>query len=185
MWRCPWPDGPCAIGAGLAPHASGPAIHRPRKLDASAVHQQVQRPVGTAIRDLHLQGLLSAARRGVVRNRPIQPGQAQQAGDHPCGLPERQLDQPLVDKQNWIAAFEKTGGRPWRPSCVPSHLLVPPDQQRPAPPERVVAGRPVRHEAAGGLGLAHAARLTAAIPDANPSQGRVLKNDKLLARSVR
>ncbi len=27
------------------------------------------------------------------------------------------LNRTLIDRQNWIAAFEKTGGRPWRPSC--------------------------------------------------------------------
>jgi hypothetical protein len=27
------------------------------------------------------------------------------------------LNSTLIDRQNWIAAFEKTGGRPVRPSC--------------------------------------------------------------------
>ena len=62
------------------------------ELDAGAVHQQVQRPAGTAIGDLHLKSLLPAAQRGEVWNRPVQPGKAQEAGDHPGGLPERQLE---------------------------------------------------------------------------------------------
>ncbi len=66
-----------------------------KKLDAGAVHQQVQRPAGAAIGGLHLEGLLSAAQRRVVRNGPVQPCQAQEARDHPGCLPERQLEQNL------------------------------------------------------------------------------------------
>lgn len=39
-----------------------------KELDAGAVHQQVQWPAGTAIGDLHPEGLLSAAQRRVVWN---------------------------------------------------------------------------------------------------------------------
>ena len=62
------------------------------ELEPRAVHQQVQRAACTAIRDLHLQGLLSAAQRGVVRHRPVQTCQPKEARDHPGGLPERQLE---------------------------------------------------------------------------------------------
>jgi hypothetical protein len=101
-------------------------------LDAGTVHQQVQRPISTAIRDLHLQGLLSAAQRGVIWNGPIQPGQAQQAGDHPGGLPERRLEQHL-DRQAKLDRRIRERRRASWPAFmrrVPGHLLLRPDQQR-------------------------------------------------------
>lgn len=66
-----------------------------KKLDARAVHQQIQRPVSTTIEDLYLEGLLSAAQRRVVWNGLVQPCQAQEARDHPGHLPKRQLEQNL------------------------------------------------------------------------------------------
>jgi len=33
------------------------------------------------------------------------------------------LNSTLIDRQNWIAAFEKTGGRPGRPSCGASQVI--------------------------------------------------------------
>ncbi len=33
------------------------------------------------------------------------------------------LNGTLIDKQNWIAASEKTGGRPGCPSCGASHAI--------------------------------------------------------------
>jgi len=46
-------------------------------LDASAVNQQVQRAVRTAVGDVDLQGLLAARQRAEVGHSPVQPGQAQ------------------------------------------------------------------------------------------------------------
>ncbi len=57
--------------------------------------KQVQRPVCTAIGDLHLQGLLPSAQGRIVGNGPVQPREQQQTGDHPGGLSERQLEQHL------------------------------------------------------------------------------------------
>gem|GEM_PF-1515539 len=141
------------------------------ELDTGAVHQQVQWPASTAIRDLHLQSLLPSAQRGVVRNRPIQPCEPQQTGDHPGGLPERELKQHLYRQAELDSRIRKDRRAPLTALMrrVPGHLLVQPDQQRPALPERIVVGGPVRRAVAGGLGLAHAARLTAWIPDVNPS----------------
>ena len=62
---------------------------------------------------------------------------------------------------------------------VPGHLLVQPDQQRPALPERIVVGGPVCRAVAGGLKLAHAPRLTAWIPDVNPSPAEFCNNAHL------
>ena len=134
-----------------------------QELDASAVHQKVQRPAGTAIRDLHLQSLLPTAQGRVVRNGPVQPRELQQTGDHPCGLSQRKLQQHF-DRQ---AKLDRCIRKDWRaPRAalmrrVPGHLLVQPDQQGPALSERSVIVRPVSGAVAGGLGLAHATRLTA------------------------
>ena len=126
----------------------------PQREDRGAVPEQRLRPTrsrccppeGSAARqrgdrDLHLQGLLPAAQRRIVRNRPVQPRQPQQARDHPVrqrartvahrartgGAPvgdclagalclSGSLNNTLIDRQNWIAASESTGGRPRRPS---------------------------------------------------------------------
>ena len=94
-----------------------------------SVHQQVQRPAGTAIGDLHLQGLLPAAQGRVVRNGPVQPREPQQTGDHPGGLPERQLEQHL-DRQAELNRRIRENQRASRPAFmrrVPGHLFVQPD----------------------------------------------------------
>lgn len=65
------------------------------KRDAGAVHEQVERAVGTAIRDLDRQRLLSAAQRRGIGNGPVQARQAKEAGNHADGLPQRQLEQHL------------------------------------------------------------------------------------------
>ena len=65
------------------------------ELDAGAVHQQVQRPFGAAIRDLDGQRFLPSAQGGVVGNRPIQVRHLEQAGHHPGRLPKRQLEKDL------------------------------------------------------------------------------------------
>lgn len=57
-----------------------------------------------------------------------------------------------------------------------SHLPLQPDQKPPTLPERIVVGGPVRRAVAGGLGLAHAARLTVWIRDVNPSQREFCNN---------
>lgn len=61
----------------------------------------------------------------------------------------------------------------WR---VPGHLLVQPDQQRPAITERSVVVGPVGGAVAGGLWLAHAAHLTAWINDVNPVRREFCNN---------
>ena len=51
------------------------------KLDPRAVHQQVQRPFGAAIRDVHGQGLLAPGQGAEVEHRPVETDQPQQALD--------------------------------------------------------------------------------------------------------
>jgi len=53
-----------------------------KEFDPSAVHQQVEGAIGSAIRDLDSQGLLPAAKGGKVRHRPVQSRKPEQAGHH-------------------------------------------------------------------------------------------------------
>jgi len=141
------------------------------ELDACAVDQQIQRAIRAAIRDLDGQGLLPAAQRGKVRHGPVQAGQSQQAGPHPGGLAQRQLEQDL-DRQAELDGRIGKDRRPSGPTVTrraPSHVLVEPDQQRPPLAQRCVVAGPVRRAIAGGWWLAHAARLTAWIREVNPS----------------
>lgn len=112
-------------------------------------HQKVHRPIGAPIRDLNLQGLLSPAQGRIVRDGPARPGAA---GWRPfSGLPERQLEQHL-DRQAELDRCVREDRRSPRSSLmrrVPSHLLVEPDQQRAALPERGVVTRPVRRAGSG------------------------------------
>lgn len=101
-----------------------------QELDTSAVHEQVERPVGTAIGDLHGQGLLPAAQGGEVRYRPVRPRQFQQACHHACGLAQRQLEQDL-DRQAEL--YGRIGKHRWPSRSpvmrrAPGHVLVDPDQ---------------------------------------------------------
>ena len=58
-------------------------------LDAGTVDQQVQRPLGAAIRDRHRQVLLAAAQGAEIGHRPVQTSQLQQAFNQADHLPER------------------------------------------------------------------------------------------------
>jgi hypothetical protein len=62
------------------------------------VHQQVQGPIGAAIRDLDGQRFLPPAQRRAIRHSPVQVGQLQQASHHSRRLPEWQIEQNL-DRQ--------------------------------------------------------------------------------------
>jgi len=202
-----WQDGAVAFPAGgkldrtdvgcgsvhgqmdLAPLASplntvlpGLPLAIAEELDAGAIHQQIQRPASTAIGNLHLQGLLPPAQGRIVRNGPVQFREPQQTGDHPGGLSERQLEQHF-DRQAELDRRIREHRRAPRAALirrVPSHLLVQPDQQRPALAERSVVGGPIRRAVAGGFGLAHAIGLTAWIRDVNPPPREFCNNAILI-----
>lgn len=102
-----------------------------QKLDASAVHEQVQRPVGAPIGDLDGQGLLTAAQGRVIWHGPVQTRQLQQAGNHSGRLPQRQLEQDLdaqaqldrgIREHRWATGLAIA-------RSFPGHVLVQPDQQ--------------------------------------------------------
>jgi hypothetical protein len=60
------------------------------ELQASAVHQQMQRTGTGPPERRHLQRLRPAAQRGVVRHREVKPKQFDDGADQPLGLPQRQ-----------------------------------------------------------------------------------------------
>lgn len=148
------------------------------KLDAGTVHEQVQRPVGTAIRDLNRQGLLPPAQRGVIGNGPVQPRQAQETGNHSGGLPERQLEEHL-DRKAELDRRAREDRRAPRSALMrrePGHLLVQPDQQRAALLQRRIVAGPVRRAVAGGFWFRHTDHLTAWIREVNPAWAEFCNN---------
>lgn len=64
------------LAAALHAVLAGLSLAIAEKLDPCAVREQVQRPAGTAIRNLHLQGLLPAAQGRILRDGPVQFRQA-------------------------------------------------------------------------------------------------------------
>jgi len=122
------------------------------ELDPGAVYEQVERPIGAPIRDLDGQRLLPSAKRRVVRHLPIQTRHLEQAGHHPSRLPERQLEQHL-DRHAELDRRVRKDRRSPRSSLMrrePGHVLVQPDQQRPAISERGSVTRPVGRAVAAG-----------------------------------
>ena len=88
--------------ADLAPEApfgatvlAGAPLTFALDLDACAVDQQMQRPLGTAVGNVDGQGLLAVAQRAEVGHCPVQPDQASQAFDEASGLPQRHAKQHL------------------------------------------------------------------------------------------
>ena len=130
-------------------------------------HEQVQRSVGAAIRDLDGRVLLPAAQRGEIRHGPVQPRQFQQARHHPGGLAKRQLEQDLDPLSGHCCT-------------MPCRAL---DQQSPPLPQRRIVAGPVRRAVAGGRWLAHAARLTAWINEMNHQTSEFCNNAPSMAGS--
>ena len=62
----------------------------------------------------------------------------------------------------------------------PSHLLVQPNQQRPALAQRRSVAGPVRRSVTGGEWFAHAPRLTAWIHNVNPRRSELCNNAKVI-----
>ena len=100
-----------------------------------------------------------------------------------------------IERQNWIAASKKTGGRPRRPSCGASRAVSwstrplgtspaampcrPVDQHRAALAQRGVIAGPVRPAVAGGRRLAPCDPSKPMDPRSEPSDVRVLQQRPL------
>lgn len=73
--------------------------------------------IGTPVGYLNDQGHLPPAQVRIIPHGPDQVRHFQQAGHHPCRLPQRQLEEDLDRQANWTAASENAAGRPGAPSC--------------------------------------------------------------------
>lgn len=93
------------------------------ELDPGAVRKQLQVAIGAPMRDLDGQRLLPSAQGSAIGLRPVQACHLEQASHHPRDLPERQLEQAFMVRQNWIAASENTAGRAGLPSCGASQVM--------------------------------------------------------------
>jgi hypothetical protein len=121
---------------------------------------------------------LPSAKGRIVRHGPVQVGHPQQAGHHAGRLQQGQLEQHL-DRQAKLDRRVGEHRRPTRTAVMrrePGHLLVQPDQQRPALAECGSVTGPVRRPVTGGCRLVHAACLTAWIHDVNPPRSEVGNN---------
>jgi len=122
------------LAAALNTVLAGLPLTVTEELDPGAVHEQIERPIGAPIRDLNGQRLLPSAKRRVIRHLPIQPRHLEQAGNHPGRLAERQLEQHLDRQAELDRRVRKDRWPPWSSLMrrEPGHILVDPDQQRPA-----------------------------------------------------
>ena len=131
---------------------SGLPLAITEELDAGAVDEQVQGAIGAPIGDLDGQGLLPPAQGRIVWHGPVQASHLQQAGHHPCRLPERQLEQDLYRQAELDRRVRKhrrpTGAAVMRRK--PGHVLVQPDQQGSTFTQRRRVTGPVRRAVAGG-----------------------------------
>ena len=146
--------------------------------------QQVQRPLGTAIRDVHGKRFLAAGQRAEVGQRPAKADQAQQAFDDPGRLPQRHAEQHLhrqIGLDRGIAV-DLMPATPARRHGIPAHLGVKPalrrllaiayrpvDRQRAPAFQHFVIGRPVLDLAGRGCQSAHARQLPRWIHEMSPS----------------
>ena len=97
-----------------------------------AVDQQVQRPFGPAVGNIHGQGLLAAGQRAEVGHRPVEADQPQQALDEAGLLPKRHAKQDLHRKARLNGGIA-VGMLAATPACrhgIPAHLGIEPDRQR-------------------------------------------------------
>jgi hypothetical protein len=158
------------LASALNAVRSGLPLAITEKLDPSVVHQQVQVTLGPPIRDLDYERLLPMTQRRLVGHGPVQLRHLPQAGHHPGRLPKRQFEQNLdrqAELDRGVREHRRATGLAIR-RRGPDHILVQPDQKRPALAELSSIAGPVRREVAGGLWLAHQARLTEWIRNENP-----------------
>ena len=154
------------LAAVLSPVLVALPLTLSEELDSRAVGQQLQGLRAGPIANLHLQRLLTPAHRAVVRRRPVQPRQPQQALHQPQRLPQGQPEQAL-DAQAELDRRVREGPLATalaRGRSQPLHVPVQPQRQRPPRLQRRVVGLPVlravRRPAL--LGFAHGLSLRAA-----------------------
>ena len=154
-------------------------------LDPGAVDQQVQRALRTAIGNVDLQALLTAAEGAEVRHRPVQVDQVQQALNEPGRLAKRHAEQHLHGQAGLDRGIAIVGlsTAPAGRRSLPDHGGIKPalrrlqaiayrpmDRQRPAALERLIIRGPVLGLVGGECRSAHAAQLPHWIHQMNPSR---------------
>ena len=97
---------------GLARPRRGHGPSSLQDLNPGAIDQQVQRARNPTRRKPDRDCLLAPAERGEVRHRPVQASHLRDAGDRPVVCRSGRPKSTLIAKQNWMAASEKTDGRP-------------------------------------------------------------------------
>ena len=164
----------CVPCSGLTrPHRGhGPFAPFALDLDAGAIDQQVQWPLGAAVGDVHGQGLLAAGQRAEVGHRPVQTDQPQQALDEAGRLPERHAEQHLHRESRLYSgvAVALLAATSACRRAIPAHLRTEPDRQRATALERFVIGRPVPRPVDRGCRSAHVSQLPYWINEMNPSR---------------
>ena len=122
---------------------------------------------------------------------PFSPASRSRLATMPAVCRKGSSKSTSIERQNWIAASKKTGGRPRRPSCGASRAVSwstrplgtlpaampcrPVDQHRAALAQRGVIAGPVRPAVAGGRRLAPCDPSKPMDPRSEPSDVRVLK----------
>lgn len=162
-------------------------------LDPGAVNQQVQRPLGAEIRDIHGQGLLAPGQGAEIGHRPVEANQPKQALDEPGRLPERHAEQHLRGKAGLDGGIA-VDLLPATSACrrgLPAHIGVEPDRQRASALERFTVGWPVLGPVGRGCRSAQASQLPRWIHEMNlrtgfvqqspPQIGELLTHQKLLS----
>ncbi len=161
-------------------------------IDAGAVDQQVQPGLSRTARVLNGQGFLSAAQRAVVRHRPVEISQRQQAADQTRALVQWQIVQ-CYDHQAKLDSGIGEGGitSPLvvAHSTQPRHRQVKPHRQRATLLQRrvivllvrgaVFRGGKYSHHGATRVSSDHHSRSHAGVCATKPLQGLIVmcKND--------
>jgi hypothetical protein len=97
--------------------------------DAHTINQEVQQTSTATMRQVHVQRLLTAARRAKIRHCPVQSDQPQQALDKPSCLPQRHTKQDLQRQTSLNGGVTEfllptaLAARQWHPN----HLWIKPN----------------------------------------------------------
>jgi hypothetical protein len=82
-----------------------------QELNSSAGNQQAQGAIGAAILDLDGHSILPPAQCRVIWHGSVQVSHLQQAGDHPCRLPKRQLEKNFDGQRELDRGIPRTPQR--------------------------------------------------------------------------
>lgn len=122
--RCPpWVRGQCRAPSTLNATLARRPFAIAKRLCASAVHKQVQRPIGKPVGDLDGLGHLLATQGRSVRHGQSRIAIFRRLATIPVVCLSSSLNRTLIVRQNRIAASEKTAGRSEFPSGGARHAF--------------------------------------------------------------